>query len=147
MIPRLSGRKQKHSVEYTRRFVNGLTSFEAARISTLSRYRAHASRALAPDGLRLNNRVGGSRRATGPSPLELVVIRLTERSTRPCRDRRVEVAHQRVHLEIDASMSRSTDPSGTSTHSSRDRRVDVEIDRSKWHINAFISRSTLRSQD
>src|SRR2546425_522877 len=70
-----------------------------------------------------------------------------ERSTCQCRDRWIEVAHQRVNVEIDASMSRSMDRSGTSTRQCRDRRVDVEIDGSKWHINASMSRSTRRCRD
>src|SRR5216684_154085 len=69
------------------------------------------------------------------------------RSTRQCRDRWIEVAHQRVNVEIDASMSRSMDRSGTSTRQCRDRRVEVEIDGSKWHINASMSRSTRRCRD
>src|SRR5437016_13994338 len=69
------------------------------------------------------------------------------RSTRRCRDRWIEVAHQRVNVEIDALKSRSMDRSGTSTRQCRDQRVDVEIDGSKWHINASMSRSTRRCRD
>src|SRR5216684_1504164 len=50
------------------------------------------------------------------------------RSTRRCRDRWIEVAHQRVNVEINASMSRSMDRSGTSKRQCRDQRVDVEFD-------------------
>src|SRR5882762_6762109 len=69
------------------------------------------------------------------------------RSTRRCRDRWIDVAHQRVNVEINALMSRSMDRCGTSTRQCRDQRVDVEIDGSMWHINASMSRSTRRCRD